>query len=124
LSNFRHVYGSPAKKQKCYENVRITRNAHDSDFCAANPKFLAVVVEVGGGGSFVVLPIEKMGRLDHAASKVCGHSRPVLDIKWNPFNDNIIASASEDCTVKLWYIPDGGLVTDLNEYLVDLQGHR
>ena len=56
--------------------------------------------------------------------QVCGHSRQVLDIKWNPFNDNIIASASEDGTVKVWYIPDGGLVNDLNEHLVDLQGHR
>ena len=53
-----------------------------------------------------------------------GHSRQVLDIKWNPFNDNIIASASEDCTVKLWYIPDGGLHEDLTEHLVELQGHR
>ena len=26
-----------------------------------------------------------------------------------PFNDNIIASASEDCTVKIWMIKDGGL---------------
>ena len=58
--------------------------------------------------------------------QVSGHSRPVLDIKWNPFNDNIIASASEDCTVKLWYIPDGGLglAADLTEYLVELHGHR
>jgi coronin-2 len=48
----------------------------------------------------------------------------VLDIKWNPFNDNIIASAGEDCTVKLWYIPDGGLTKDLTEYLIELQGHR
>ena len=56
--------------------------------------------------------------------QVCGHSRPVLDIKWNPFNDNIVASGSEDCTVKLWYIPDGGLVSDLREHLVDLLGHR
>ena len=56
--------------------------------------------------------------------QVSGHSRQVLDIKWNPFNDNIIASASEDCTVKLWYIPDGGLHEDLTEYLVELQGHR
>ena len=58
--------------------------------------------------------------------QVSGHSRPVLDIKWNPFNDNIIASASEDCTVKLWYIPDGGLglASDLTEHLVELQGHR
>ena len=56
--------------------------------------------------------------------QVSGHSRQVLDIKWNPFNDNIIASASEDCTVKLWYIPDGGLHEDLTEHLVELQGHR
>jgi hypothetical protein len=25
----------------------------------------------------------------------------VLDIKWDPFNDNIIASASDDCTVSI-----------------------
>ena len=59
--------------------------------------------------------------------KVSGHSRPVTDIKWNPFNDNIIASGSEDCTIKLWYIPDGGLQIgskDLTEYLIELQGHR
>ena len=58
--------------------------------------------------------------------QVSGHSRQVLDIKWNPFNDNIIASASEDCTVKLWYIPDGGLglASDLTEHLVELAGHR
>ena len=47
-SKFRHVYGSPAKRNKCYDNVKITRNALDSNFCAVNPKFLAVVVEVGG----------------------------------------------------------------------------
>ena len=66
------------------------------------------------------------GRIPHATSKISGHSRPVLDIKWNPFNDNIIASASEDCTVKLWHIPDGGLglASDLTEHLVELQGHR
>ena len=56
-SKFKHVYGAPAKKTKCYDNIKITRNAGDSSFCAVNPKFLAVVVEVGGGGSFVVLPL-------------------------------------------------------------------
>ena len=58
-SKFRHVYGAPAKKEKCYENVRLSRNAHDGNYCAVNPKFLAVVVEVGGGGSFLVLPLER-----------------------------------------------------------------
>ena len=126
-SKFRHVYGVPAKKDKCYDNIKITRNAHDSTFCAVNPKFLAVVVEVGGGGSFMVVPLDRPGRVDHNwSARVTGHTGPVLDIKWNPFNDNIIASASEDCTVKLWYIPDGGLglASDLTEHLVKLQGHR
>lgn len=59
-SKFRHVYGEPAKREKCYDNIKITRNAHDSQFCAVNPKFLAIVTEVAGGGAFVVLPIDKV----------------------------------------------------------------
>lgn len=123
-SKFRHVYGNPAKKEKCYENIKITKNAHDSNFCAINPKFVAIVTEVAGGGSFLVLPISKVGRMDIHVGKVTGHRGPVLDIKWNPFNDNVIASCSDDCSVKLWYIPDEGLANNLNDWLIDLQGHK
>ncbi|XP_025083235.1 coronin-2B-like isoform X3 [Pomacea canaliculata] len=123
-SKFRHVYGSPLRKEQSYENLRLTRNAHDSNFCAVNPQSLAVVTETGGGGSFVVVPVERTGRFDISAPKVSGHSGAVLDIKWNPFNDNIIASASEDCTVKLWQIPKGGIITTLSEWSVDLHGHN
>ncbi|XP_043488387.1 coronin-2B-like isoform X2 [Polistes fuscatus] len=123
-SKFRHVYGIPAKREKCYDNIKITKNAHDSQFCAVNPKFLAVVTEVAGGGAFLVLPLDRTGRLDFNASRVTGHTGPVLDIKWNPFNDNIIASCSDDCTIKLWHIPDGGLSRNLSEWLIELQGHK
>ena len=46
------------------------------------------------------------------------------DVKWNPFHDNVIASASEDCRVRLWHISDGGLTQDINQSLVTLTGHR
>lgn len=46
---------------------------------------------------FVSLP--QTGRVDPHYSKVCGHQGSVLDIKWSPFRDNILASCSEDCTV-------------------------
>lgn len=59
-SKYRHIFGSPYRKELCYENVHITRNAHDSNFCAVNPKFLAVVIEASGGGAFLVLPLEKV----------------------------------------------------------------
>ncbi|KAK5650758.1 hypothetical protein RI129_001787 [Pyrocoelia pectoralis] len=123
-SKFRHVYGEPAKREKCYDNIKITKNAHDSQFCAVNPKFVAIVTEVAGGGAFIVLPIDHTGRLDFNLYRVTGHRGPVLDIKWNPFNENIIASCSDDCTVKLWHIPDGGLVTHLTDWLVELVGHK
>jgi len=40
---------------------------------------------------------------------VSGHKGPVLDIAFSPHNDNLIASGSKDCSVKLWLIPDEGL---------------
>ncbi|XP_050398682.1 uncharacterized protein LOC126816312 isoform X14 [Patella vulgata] len=123
-TKFRHVYGSPFRKEHCYENVRITRNAHESHFCAVNLKFVAVVTESSGGGCFVVLPIEKTGRVDINSPKVCGHAGAVMDIKWNPFNENIIASGADDSTIKLWQIPDEGLYSNLTEWSVDLHGHQ
>ncbi|XP_065937452.1 coronin-2B isoform X2 [Magallana gigas] len=123
-SKFRHIYGTIPKKDLCYENIRITRNTHDSNFCAINPKFLAVVTETGGGGSFLCIPLKQSGRVDPKTPHICGHAGVVLDIKFNPFNDNIIASSSEDCTVKVWSIPEDGLKSNLSEWIVDLHGHK
>ncbi|XP_026481952.1 coronin-2B-like isoform X2 [Ctenocephalides felis] len=123
-SRFRHVYGAPARRERCYDGVPVTRNAHDAHFCAVNGKFVAIVTEVAGGGAFLVLPIEQTGRIDFHASRVTGHTGPVLDIKWNPFDDNVIASCSDDCTVKLWHIPDGGLGGDLRDWIAELRGHK
>ncbi|KAI2809222.1 hypothetical protein BLOT_000369 [Blomia tropicalis] len=124
-SKFRHVFGSAARKDQCYDNINITKNAHDSNFCAVNPKFLAIVTESCGGGSFLVIPIDKVGRVDVHAGRVTGHKGQIFDIKWNPFNDNVIASCSDDTTIKLWYIPDEGLLSrHMNQPVVDLREHK
>jgi Domain of unknown function (DUF1899) len=59
-SKFRHVFGSAARKENCYEGMRITKDAHDSTFCCANPKFIAIVLDSAGGGVFLVLPLEQV----------------------------------------------------------------
>lgn len=59
-SKFRHVYGRPASKEKCYDCVPITHNVHDNQFCAVNPHFIAVVTECACGGAFVVIPIHQV----------------------------------------------------------------
>lgn len=55
---------------------------------------------------------------------VTGHKGPVLDIAWCPFNDQVIASSSEDTTVKVWQIPEYGLIRSINEPVVELIGHQ
>ncbi|KAJ1677909.1 Coronin-like protein crn1, partial [Spiromyces aspiralis] len=57
-SKYRHVYGTPAKRDKCYENLRITTSATDSNYVSLNPLFMAVNWHTGGGGGFVVIPLE------------------------------------------------------------------
>lgn len=123
-SKFKHVFGNPYKKDKCYEAIRLsTKSTDGGSHCAVNPKFIAVVVESSGGGQFLVLPLEQVGRVPRDAPKVTGHLRPVLDIQWNPFNDQQIASSAEDGSIKIWHIPEDGLSVDLDDHLVDLRGH-
>ncbi|XP_046364460.2 coronin-2B-like isoform X6 [Haliotis rufescens] len=123
-SKFRHVFGKPFRKEMCFENIRITKNAHDGCFCAVNTKNIAVVTENAGGGAFVVLPVNQGGRVDMNIPKVSGHSGAILDIKWNPFDNQVIASGSDDSTVKIWQIPNEGLFSNLSDWQVDLHGHQ
>ncbi|XP_043571464.1 coronin-1C isoform X2 [Chiloscyllium plagiosum] len=122
-SKFRHVFGQAVKNDQCYDDIRVSRATWDSSFCAVNPKFVALIVEASGGGAFMVLPLQKTGRIDKSYPTVCGHTGPVLDIEWCPHNDQIIASGSEDCTIMIWQIPENGLTVPITEPVVILEGH-
>ncbi|XP_071256827.1 coronin-2B isoform X2 [Salvelinus alpinus] len=122
-SKFRNVYGKVANREHCFDGIPITKNVHDNHFCAVNAKFLAIVTESAGGGSFIVIPVSQAGRIDPHHPKVCGHQGNVLDIKWNPFFENIIASCSEDSSVRVWEIPEGGLRRNMTEAMMELYGH-
>lgn len=82
----------------------------------------------------IVNRLDRPGRFDISTSQyVSGHSGAVLDIDWNPFDDSMMATASEDTNIKLWGIPDDWEPTDqkgnakggasLTESLTDLDGH-
>ncbi|XP_073321612.1 coronin-2A isoform X1 [Pagrus major] len=122
-SKFRHVFGKAATKESCYDGVPITRSVQDNNFCAVNPRFLAVITECAGGGAFLVLSVHHTGKVDPQNPRVSGHRGNVLDIKWNPFNDYCIASCSEDSTVKVWEIPPHGVLKNLTVPWKELQGH-
>ncbi|XP_077425909.1 coronin-2A isoform X2 [Vanacampus margaritifer] len=122
-SKFRHVFGKAAPKESCYDGVPITRSVQDNNFCAVNPRFIAVITECAGGGAFLVLSVHHTGKVDPHHPRVSGHRGNVLDVKWNPFDDYCIASCSEDATVKVWEIPPHGLFKNMTVAWKELQGH-
>lgn len=82
----------------------------------ANPKYLAVNWEASGGGAFAVIPLEERGKLPEQLPLFRGHTAAVLDADWSPFNDDIVASGSDDGKVFLWEVPDSfTLHTDADE---------
>ncbi|KAL3461580.1 hypothetical protein BJX64DRAFT_260471 [Aspergillus heterothallicus] len=110
-SKYRHVFGRSTRKEQCYDNLRISRNAWDTNLVKVNPRYLSVNWEAGGGGAFAVIPLEERGKLPERIPLFRGHTAVVLDTDWNPFNDEIIASGSDDGRICIWKVPDEFTVT-------------
>ncbi|SCU98603.1 LADA_0H14202g1_1 [Lachancea dasiensis] len=104
-SKYRHVYGQVAKKERQYENIRVTNNAWDSNLIQANSKFLAVNWNSSGGGAFAVIPLDEVGKAPDQVPLFRGHTAHVLDTDFNPFDDYCIASGSDDGKIGIWEIP-------------------
>ncbi|KKY20793.1 putative actin-binding protein [Phaeomoniella chlamydospora] len=105
-SKYRHVFGRPTRKDQCYDNLRVSKNAWDTNLVKANPEYLAVNWDAGGGGAFAVVPLNERGRLPDLIPLFRGHTATVLDTDWNPFNDALIASGGYDGKILLWRVPD------------------
>jgi coronin-1B/1C/6 len=133
-SKYRHVYCDAPKQQMCYTGFRVATATGEQQYIKASTKYWSVAM-FGGGGPMVIGRHDRPGRFEDGASPILkGHSGTVLDTEWSPFDDSMLATASEDSTIKLWSIPDdweptdesgmGKKGDDFSDSLMDLDGHR
>jgi len=120
-SKFRHVFGEPVKEN--YSGLNAHSGTPEGCGLAASAVFTAVSLS-GGGGSVGIYAHDKACRLkpDHPGIK--GHAGGVLDLEFCPFDDHQLATASEDLSVRVWQIPEGGLTEHLTEPIAALEGHQ
>ena len=52
-----------------------------------------------------VFPAYNFKRFDNNIFLIKGHTGNVTDCDFSPYNDNLLATASEDGSTKLWIIP-------------------
>lgn len=122
-SKFRHVYVEPCKSDGCYTNLKLSTATGEQNYIKGNTKFFCVALQ-GGGGPMYVCPYNKPGRFEPGTALISGHHGPVLDFDFNPFHEHLIASASDDTTIKVWGIPENGPTENITDPLVDLHGHQ
>ena len=90
------------------------------NFIAASGAFVAFNWDMLGS-SLALLPLNTSGRPDKAAiPRIDAHSQLVTDFMFSPFDDGLLATGSQDQTVKLWRIPEAGLTKSLTEAEVTL----
>jgi coronin-1B/1C/6 len=123
-SKYRHVFGQALKPELCYDGLKPSGSAWDTNYVHSNRTYFAVCWQAEGGGSFAVVPHDATGKLASGYPLVAGHKSAVLDVQFNPFNESIVASASEDGTAKIWKIPEGGLKDTMREPVQNLIGHK
>jgi len=123
-SKYRHVFGTGSKREQCYDNLKPSKSAWDSNKCVGNSHLIGLIWEARGGGSFAVFPRKQVGKYPSDIPLITGHKGSVLDIDVNPFNAGIFGSVSEDGNGRIWSVPTEGLTSNLNEPVQSLVGHR
>uniref|UniRef100_A0A6A7G2J5 Coronin n=1 Tax=Hirondellea gigas TaxID=1518452 RepID=A0A6A7G2J5_9CRUS len=120
-SHYRHVYGEEHSTDMSYTSIKALMIG-EGNFIKVNPKFFCVAKN-GGGGPVFIHSRGQYGRfpLDHPTINV--HPSNVLDFDFNPFHDNIIATASDDCTVAVTTFPMEGLTENITKADCYLRGH-
>mmetsp|Transcript_14044 Transcript_14044/g.17700 ORF Transcript_14044/g.17700 Transcript_14044/m.17700 type:complete len:454 (+) Transcript_14044:232-1593(+) len=133
-SKYRHIFADTPKPEHCFTGFRLCTVTGEQQYIKASAKYFALSL-VGGGGPVSICRHDRPGRFERGKSPILsGHTGAVLDFEWNPFDDSMLATASEDTTIKIWTIPDDWEPTDANgnsttgeditESLVDLVGHK
>ena len=122
-SKFRNVFAQPAKPEQCFTNTKLTATGWDSNFISANAKYFGLLWKAGGGGVFAVFRHDQPCKLSDVPL-VSVHKSAVLDLDWSPFNDQLIASCSEDCNVCITQIPEEGVKANITEPVQTLRGHK
>ncbi|XP_044017641.1 coronin-7 isoform X3 [Aphidius gifuensis] len=124
VSKFRHLKGTPGHKSTHIENIRnISRQiSGECDGFHANYERVAVPLS-GPGGKIAVLELNKTGRLADGVIPALVHGASIMDFQWDPFNNQRLAVACDDGMIRLWEIPNGGLIEPTNEPKHTVEAH-
>lgn len=113
-SKYKNAAPIVPKPEACVRDICVGSYQTYGNNIAASAAFMAFNWE-HAGSSLAVLPIDDCGRKSKTMPLLHAHSDTITDIEFSPFHDGLLATASQDCLVKVWHIPEKGLEASLSE---------
>jgi len=121
-STYRHVFGKSGTKAESYFNLDPKITTMDSSLLTANNDFFALPY-AGGGGQVYVNKLSKTGKTEAARPLLnTNHTKSVCSLQFNTFDSHMLATGSDDCTVKIFTLNEEGGDVTVGENT--LSGHR
>eukprot|EP01137_Pigoraptor_chileana_P029063 Opistho-2@13765 len=122
-SKYRNAVAKTAKREAWYAEIQAGTPSTDADNIKASCKFLAFCWESIGGGQLCVIPIERVGKVGRDIPLLSAHGDYISDFEFSPFDDNLLVTGSNDTTVRVWHVPDGGFKENHSTPVATLSGH-
>ncbi|XP_068139744.1 coronin-7 isoform X1 [Drosophila tropicalis] len=113
-SKYKNAAPIVPKAEACVREICVGSYQTYGNNIAASAAFMAFNWE-HTGSSVSVLPLDDCGRKSKTMPLLHGHTDTVTDLKFSPFHDGLLATASQDCLVKIWHIPEKGLEQSLSD---------
>ncbi|XP_011177590.1 coronin-7 isoform X3 [Zeugodacus cucurbitae] len=113
-SKYKNAAPIVPKPEACIRDICVGSYQTFGNNIAASAAFMAFNWE-HTGSSVAVLPLDDCGRKSKTMPLLHGHTDTVTDLEFSPFHDGLLATASQDCLVKIWHIPEKGLEASLSD---------
>eukprot|EP00922_Rhytidocystis_sp_ex-Travisia-forbesii_P069228 GHVS01103288.1.p1 GENE.GHVS01103288.1~~GHVS01103288.1.p1 ORF type:complete len:429 (+),score=48.87 GHVS01103288.1:253-1539(+) len=106
-----------------YADIKLSTKATDSPGIACSSEYIAAPWDVGGGGMIGVMKLEACTRKPDVI-RIKGHTAQIFDVAFSPFYSSLLASCSEDQTIRIWDIPeDPPANQEMKDAVAILSGH-
>jgi len=123
-SKYKHAFADTPKNDQLFASVPKPYTSGESSYCAASTRWLGFAKN-GSGGPVVVTQLNNVRRLNNTMPVVNTHKGKVLDMKFNPFLQNMLITGSEDCSIHATMLPtEGELEATIKVPDVVLLGHQ
>lgn len=109
VSKYKNAAPKFPKKEELIQGIPVGNASHScGNHIKASCVYMAFNVDSSVGGTLGYLPLNSKGRIGDKLPVIHAHGDFVTDFDFSPFDDYMLATGSQDNSIKVWVLPEEG----------------